>query len=118
MKPWAASIKEAVLLRKMPPWKADPHYGKWSNDATLSAAEIETLKAWADGGKLEGNPKDLPAAPVFEDGWRMGKPDLIIAIPEHKLEGTGPDEYTFHSCPYQLYRGSLDRGGRTAARQS
>lgn len=99
VKPWAASIKEAVLLRKMPPWKADPHYGKWSNDASLSAAEIETLKAWADGGKLEGNPKDLPKAPVFEDGWRIGKPDLIISIPEHKLEASGPDEYTSIHVP-------------------
>lgn len=98
-KPWAASIKEAVLLRKMPPWKADPHYGKWSNDPTLSAAEIETLKAWADGGKLEGNPKDLPAPPVFEEGWRIGKPDLIVSIPEHKLEGSGPDEYTSIHVP-------------------
>ncbi len=99
VKPWAASIKEAVLLRKMPPWKADPHYGKWSNDSSLSASEIATLKAWAEGGKIEGNPKDLPAAPVFENGWRIGKPDLIIAIPEHKLEGTGPDEYTSIHVP-------------------
>ncbi len=91
VKPWAASIKEAVLMRKMPPWKADPHYGKWSNDSSLTTAEIETLKAWADGGKIEGNPKDLPAAPVFADGWRIGKPDLIVGIPEQKLAGSGPD---------------------------
>jgi hypothetical protein len=99
VKPWAASIKEAVLMRKMPPWKADPHYGKWSNDPSLSAAEIQTLKAWADGAKLEGNAKDLPAAPVFEDGWRMGKPDMIVPIPEHKLEGSGPDEYVSIRVP-------------------
>ncbi len=99
VKPWAASIKEAVLMRKMPPWKADPHYGKWSNDPTLSAAEIETLKAWADGAKLEGDPKALPPAPVFEEGWRIGKPDLIVSIPEHKLEGSGPDEYTSIHVP-------------------
>jgi len=99
VKPWAASIKEAVLMRKMPPWKADPHYGKWSNDTSLSTAEIETLKAWADSGKLEGNAKDLPAAPVFEDGWRIGRPDLVIGIPEHKLEGSGPDEYTSIHVP-------------------
>jgi hypothetical protein len=99
VKPWAASIKEAVLLRKMPPWKADPHYGKWSNDPTLSDAEIQTIKAWVDGGKLEGDPKALPAAPVFEEGWRIGKPDMIVSIPEHKLEGSGPDEYTSIHVP-------------------
>lgn len=94
VKPWAASIKEAVLLRKMPPWKADPHYGKWSNDPSLTSAQIQTLKDWADGGKLEGNPKDLPPAPVFAEGWRIGKPDMIFAIPEQKLVGGGPDHYT------------------------
>src|SRR5438132_8000454 len=65
VKPWAASIKESVLTRKMPPWKADPHFGKWSNDPSLSDAEIATVKTWVDGGKLEGDAKDLPAAPVF-----------------------------------------------------
>lgn len=98
-KPWAASIKEAVLMHKMPPWKADPHYGKWSNDPSLTPAEIQTLKEWADGEKLEGDPKALPAPPVFEDGWRIGKPDLIVSIPEHKLEGSGPDEYTSIHVP-------------------
>ncbi len=28
-RPWAKAIKEAVLLRKMPPWFADPHVGKF-----------------------------------------------------------------------------------------
>src|SRR5215471_8193724 len=86
-RPWAASIKEAVLTRKMPPWKADPHYGKWSNDPSLSPDEIRTLASWAEGSKAEGDPKDLPAAPVFVDGWKIGKPDVIFTIPEHTLEG-------------------------------
>ena len=29
-------MKEAVRLKKMPPWFADPHYGKFSNDRSLS----------------------------------------------------------------------------------
>lgn len=98
-RPWAASIKDAVLSRKMPPWKADPQTGKWSNDPTLSAAEISTIKAWVDGGKPEGDPKDMPAAPVFAEGWRVGKPDVVITIPKFKLESTGPDEYSYVTVP-------------------
>src|SRR5439155_10017502 len=98
-KPWAAAIREAVLLQKMPPWKADPHVGKWSNDPTLTDAEIATLKAWADGGRPEGNPADLPAPPVFVDGWRAGKPDAIVTIPKFKLEGSGPDQYSYVNVP-------------------
>ena len=91
-KPWAASIKESVLTRKMPPWKADPHYGKWSNNPSLSDAEIATLVKWADSGKAEGDPKALPTAPVFNDGWHAGKPDMVITIPTFKLAAKGLDE--------------------------
>src|SRR5882724_4965019 len=49
-RPWAKAIKTAVLSRKMPPWFADPHYGKFSNDSSLQQKEIDTLAAWADGG--------------------------------------------------------------------
>jgi hypothetical protein len=34
-RPWAKAMKEAVLLQKMPPWFADPHYGKFANDRSL-----------------------------------------------------------------------------------
>src|SRR5436309_2668315 len=40
-RPWAKAIKNAVATKKMPPWFADPHVGKFSNDRTLSAAEID-----------------------------------------------------------------------------
>jgi mono/diheme cytochrome c family protein len=98
-RPWAAAIRESVLTGKMPPWKADPHFGKWSNDPRLSDAEIATLKAWTEGEKLEGNARDLPAAPAFTEGWKIGKPDVILSIPEHKLEGSGPDEYSYVTVP-------------------
>jgi hypothetical protein len=90
-RPWAAAIKEAVLSRKMPPWKADPHYGKWANDPSLTPDELRTITAWADGGKAEGDPKLMPAPPQFPEGWKIGKPDMVFAIPEQKLEGKGAD---------------------------
>ena len=98
-RPWATAIKEAVLKRKMPPWFADPHFGKWSNDARLSDEEIQTLKTWVESGSPEGNPKDTPPAPTFTNGWNIGTPDVVISIPEHKLTATGPDEYTYVTVP-------------------
>ena len=77
-RPWAKSIKQAVLTKKMPPWFADPHYGKFSNDRSLSQAEIDTLVAWVDAGAPEGNPKDAPAPRQFVEGWNIGKPDLVL----------------------------------------
>src|SRR5579872_6427854 len=80
-RPWAKSIREAVLTRKMPPWFADPHFGKFSNDRSLSQAEIDTIVAWVDGGAKEGDPKDAPPPRKFVDGWSIGQPDLVLEMP-------------------------------------
>lgn len=98
-RPWAAAIREAVVSRKMPPWLADPKVGHWSNDPRLSDAEIQTIRAWVEGPKLEGDPKDMPEPPTFPDGWKIGKPDAVIAIPVQTLEAKGPDQYTYIDVP-------------------
>src|SRR2546422_9381640 len=64
-RPWAKAIKAAVVQRKMPPWFADPHYGKFANDSSLPQSEIDTLVRWVDAGAPLGNPKDLPAPRQF-----------------------------------------------------
>ncbi len=98
-RPYAAAIREAVITRKMPPWLADPKVGHWSNDPMLSSNEIEIIKAWTLGKKLEGDPNDMPPVPAFSDGWKIGKPDMVFTIPEHQLSATGPDEYTYIDVP-------------------
>ena len=82
----------------MPPWKADPRVGNWSNDPRLNDAEIAAIKAWVEGGEPEGNPKDLPP-PVFADGWRAGKPDVVITIPKFTLDPKVPHEYAYFDVP-------------------
>jgi hypothetical protein len=49
-RPWAKSIKSAVLTGKMPPWFADPRYGHFSNDRRLSTADVAKLTTWVDAG--------------------------------------------------------------------
>jgi hypothetical protein len=92
-RPWAKSIREAVLSRKMPPWFADPLHGRFSNDARLAPSEIQTITAWVDAGAAEGDPRDLPAAPVFQEGWRLGKPDLVVDIGEDYVVKPDNDIY-------------------------
>jgi len=99
-RPWAKSIREKVAGREMPPWHADPHAGQWANDRRLSQTEIDTITAWVDGGAKEGNPKDLPPAPQFVEGWRIGKPNLVLTMPnEFTLDANGPDEYQYFDIP-------------------
>jgi len=100
VRPWARSIKEKVVSREMPPWHADPHVGQWSNDPRLTQAQVDTIAAWVDGGAKEGNPKDLPPAPQFVEGWSIGKPDVVIQMPEdYIVEASGPDEYQYFDVP-------------------
>jgi hypothetical protein len=81
-RPWAKAIKTAVLTKKMPPWFADPRYGHFSNDVSLTQRDIETLVAWADAGAPEGKHSDLPKPVSFEQGWSIGKPDLVLEMPK------------------------------------
>ena len=41
----------------------------------------------------------MPEAPEFSDGWKIGKPDIVLAIPEQHLAATGSDEYTYLNVP-------------------
>jgi hypothetical protein len=66
----------------MPPWYADPRYGKFSNDRRLPEADRKTLLAWIEQGCPEGDPKDLPPPVDWPKGWRIGKPDLVLSMPD------------------------------------
>ncbi len=96
-RPWAKAIREAVLSRRMPPWHADPGYGKFRNDLSLSAAEIQTLAAWADAGAPEGDPAEAPAPPRFAAGWRIAAPDAVFELPaEVRVPAAGTLEYQYY----------------------
>ena len=96
-RPWAKSIREAVVNREMPPWSADPHVGEFKNDRRLTQTEIDTIKTWVDQGAKEGDAKDLPPAPKFRDtGWKFGQPDVVFTLPEVAeipRDGTVPYKY-------------------------
>jgi len=93
VRPWAKAIKNAVVTRQMPPWFADPAYGHFANDRTLSDAAVKTLVAWADNGSPEGNAKDAPAPVKFPQGWSI-QPDMVIEMPSDiQLPATGTINY-------------------------
>lgn len=93
---WSAMIKEVVQERRMPPWHADPRHGQFSNNRSLTTAEIRTLADWVEQGTPEGIAQDAPPAKEFADGWRIGKPDVIFQLPKEvsiPANGTMPYKY-------------------------
>jgi mono/diheme cytochrome c family protein len=90
----ARAIKTSVVAGKMPPWFADPHYGKFSNSMSLAASEIDTIVKWADGGAPQGNPADMPKPQTFrsEAEWYNGEPELKVTTPnDFTMYASGPD---------------------------
>jgi hypothetical protein len=94
-RPWARAIKNRVVAREMPPFHVDKSIGitKFKSDPSLSDEEIDTIVRWVDGGAPQGNPADMPPAPVFADtnAWQIGTPDLIIKFPKYAVPAAGPD---------------------------
>src|SRR5690242_19418814 len=53
---WAGEIRQKVRMKQMPPWFADPAYGRFSDDPSLSEQEITMLSSWADAHAPADNP--------------------------------------------------------------
>ncbi len=101
-RPWARAIQRHVAARTMPPWGADPAIGTFSNDPSLSGAEIALVNKWVAAGapRGEGTP---PPAPPSVDGWRIGTPDLVLSIPKPtKIPASGLVEYLYVEIPTGL----------------
>jgi len=69
VRPWAKAIREAVLTRKMPPWFADPHYGKFANDRSLNKDEIATIISWWTQVRAKATRRTLHRQ---SNGWMAG----------------------------------------------
>jgi hypothetical protein len=99
-RPWAKAIREAILLKKMPPWFAEPGYGPFSNDRSLSQEEIDTVVKWVDGGAPEGNKGDALPEPPWVEGWNIAPPDAVLEMPRpFALPASGDVDYQYIVVP-------------------
>ena len=96
----AKAIGQMVRSRKMPPWFADPQYGHFSNDPSLSAQEIQAVADWVESGTPAGNPHDGPGPKQWAEGWNIPRPDLVIQMPKPvTIPARGDVEYTYEIVP-------------------
>jgi hypothetical protein len=95
-KKWAMPIRDAVRTRKMPPWFADPRFGHFSDDLSLTPQQIDTLAAWAEAGAPAGDPHDAPPPRHWTTGWNIDQPDRIVQMPTVvPIPAHGDVEYTY-----------------------
>jgi Copper type II ascorbate-dependent monooxygenase, C-terminal domain len=112
-RPYAAAIHVATQNRTMPPWFAEKGIGKFSNDPSLSDAQIAMLAAWAQAGAPEGNANDAPPPRKWAGRWTIPNPDLTVSMTEGvKIPANGEVDYTYEIVPTNFAEGRWVQGSQ------
>jgi hypothetical protein len=94
VKGFSPMIREVIRTHRMPPYNADPSVGQYSDNKNLSPHDIKTLVHWVEQGSPRGDgPDPLAAHQHVAAEWPLGKPDLVIDVPEYTIPATGVVDY-------------------------
>ena len=87
--------------RLMPPWRAVAGFGEFRDARRLSARQIALLRRWSQTGAGLGDPDDtMPASTGVRSKWRLGEPDLVLAMREpFEVPANGDDIYRYFVIP-------------------
>jgi hypothetical protein len=69
----------------MPPWLPDAPAGTFIGERRLGDPELALIRRWVEAGAPEGDPADLLPPPVVLEGWQLGTPDLVVALPSYEV---------------------------------
>jgi len=89
---WAESIRENLVSEAMPPWYADPAGPAVRGGHVLSPRELDIVVTWATGGTPQGDQRKTPAPMKAHEDWSLGKPDLVLQLPQESTLGPGQME--------------------------
>ena len=110
VKGFSPMIREVIRTDRMPPYHADPHVGKFSDDKRLTPEETKTLVHWVEAGAPRGEgPDPLGAVKHVAAEWPLGKPDLIIDVPAYTIPASGVVDYQRPAVPGTLTEGKWVR---------
>ena len=98
-----ALIATVTKSRYMPPWHAAHGFGDFEGERRLTDAQIAAIGAWVSQGMPQGDVSKMPKLPQFEEGWHLGKPDLVLEMPvAYNLPASGPDVFRNFVIPTGL----------------
>ena len=102
---FAPMMREVVRTKRMPPWHADPHYGSFVGDRSMTNADAKDLVHWIEAGAPRGNgPDPLATLDKAWTEWSLGKPDLIVEVPSYDVPATGVINYQYPRAANPLGR--------------
>lgn len=93
---WAKTIDEVIRIGRMPPWHANPRFGKFANDPRMTDDEKQLVHQWVHNGAPPGESPDLPKRAEPTARWRIGEPDLVVSMPQSfTVPATGIVDYQY-----------------------
>jgi mono/diheme cytochrome c family protein len=106
IKAFAPMIREVIRTRRMPPYLADETVGLFKDDDRLSPDQMKTLVHWVEAGAPRGAGEDPLAKIKFQaPDWPLGKPDVILNVPDVKIAASGVMDYQHPVVPNQMVEG-------------
>ncbi|MEM1124570.1 MAG: hypothetical protein AAGJ18_29295, partial [Bacteroidota bacterium] len=101
---WSDMMREVLRTKRMPPWHADPHYGLWSQDLSLSTKELQTLVHWIDAGakKADGESDPLAEYTATAPKWDAGEPDITFILKQEDIPATGVIDYRYQEIEMEM----------------
>ena len=102
----ARQIVDVTRKRYMPPWLPSPEGPRFAGERRLSDDQIALLETWVQGGMAEGEHLPAPNTPMTKDGWQLGKPDLVLSLPQpYLLPAGGTDVFRNFIFPVSITSG-------------
>ena len=93
---WSAMMKQVLLSKRMPPWKADPLIGEFKNSLAIADSNVRKIVSWIDNGVTRGEGEDiLRSIPPITKVWQKGEPDAIHTLQTESLPATGIISYRY-----------------------
>ena len=90
IKGFAPMIREVLQTHRMPPFQPDVTVGHWAPNEGLSSEQLKTLVHWIEAGAPRGAGEDpLAKASFHAPPWKLGTPDLVLALPKVDVPATG-----------------------------
>ena len=106
----ATAIARVTASRLMPPWKPEHGFGSFAGERRLTDEEIDAIQRWVQSAAPQGS-GDPRVARVEAIDWELGRPDLIVEMPEgYQLPADGPDVFRTFVVPIPLQAGQFVKG--------
>lgn len=95
---WGDTIVEVIDTGRMPPWHADPTFGKFANARIMTEQEKALVRSWVAAGMPQGDSSALTPARSDLHEWQLAKnPDHVFGMRQqpYDVAAKGAIEYQY-----------------------